>query len=336
MQILEIALALSVSMLIFSSISAMIVDFIHRIVDKRAQELQKMLERFYDDEVKLFLDKENDTPELRKQFVETIRFDRKDTTITTTEFIRRLAKTEVGKKIGKLNSYKLAVTIKDLTEKFEEYGKHTSLLFKEHSRNVNSYISIVLALTLNLNVILILEGFKENETLTQSLVMQAERFTTQYDSLKNKDMTKEQEESYQQNLKEIKIAIEDAQGIGLPIGWSKKPHTDVCEKGLFCSAKKVIARMNANISNLNIFLWLITTVITGLLIGMGAPFWYEMIKKLTPMTRLAGALTKGTAQANKDTALDSTTGEVIDPVEEFKSSLEAHKVILAITRSRAI
>ncbi|MGD8369532.1 MAG: hypothetical protein PVG78_17980, partial [Desulfobacterales bacterium] len=52
MNVLQIALALAVSMLIFSTLATMIVEMIHKVLKTRKIGLKQMLKAFYETEVK--------------------------------------------------------------------------------------------------------------------------------------------------------------------------------------------------------------------------------------------------------------------------------------------
>jgi hypothetical protein len=78
-------------------------------------------------------------------------------------------------------------------------------------------------------------------------------------------------------------------------------------------------------------MWFLTTLLTGMLIGLGGPFWFDIIKKLSVVSQLAGALVRQPAAISPDgqNAPAPTTAAAIatDPKVAFKAVVRAQRVI---------
>ena len=104
MEMLEIALALAVSMLLFSTMASMVVELIHRAIRIRKKGLNKMLTSFYENEVQQdmykLLNRGRSAGDI-SDFINKITLKSGDTTVTTMEFVRRFAETDIGRSIGR-------------------------------------------------------------------------------------------------------------------------------------------------------------------------------------------------------------------------------------------
>ena len=95
------------------------------------------------------------------------------------------------------------------------------------------------------------------------------------------------------SMQEFRKAVDDAEKLGLPIGW---------EDDQFFNSK--------NIEKMGLFVWFLTTVFTGFLIGLGGPFWFDMVKRLTGVSQVTGALIRQPPPQAK-------TGDWLSPVAAF-------------------
>jgi hypothetical protein len=114
---------------------------------------------------------------------------------------------------------------------------------------------------------------------------------------------------------ELKKAVDDAKKLGLPIGWS--------QGGLF-NAK--------DMEPMGGFVWFLTTVITGLLIGLGGPFWFDIVKRLSVVSQVTGALIRpppgqkagGDGNGPAKSAAAAPAG---DPKTAFRTVVNAQRII---------
>jgi len=330
MNALQIALALAVSMLIFSTLATMVVEMFHKLLGSRRRGLKKMLEAFYENEVKqrlqALIQRGGVAVEDMPEFIQTITLKAGDTSVTTIEFVRRLADTEIGKRIGRRADNEVDVLIDGVAERYEEYGRQASQLFRRYSQIGTVVVSMVVALCLNINVLVIFRTFQSNETLTRTVALQAQQAMATYKvqaeilrttQTRDSDITAVDMDldDLKASVKKFNDALAKAEKLGLPIGWS--------DDKIFNAS---------DIEPLGWFVWTLTTLLTGFLIGLGGPFWYDVVKRLTPVTQLAGALVRpppATDDAGKRTTPKKSGPPMVpeDPKIAFKTAIRANRIL---------
>ncbi len=315
MEILEIVLALAVSMLLFSTMASMVVEIVHRTIRIRKKGLHKMLTSFYENEVKQDMSNlmnKGSAVEDVTAFINKITLKSGDSTVTTMEFIRRFAETDIGRSIGRRADKDVDVLIDEAAERYEEYGTQASQLFRKYSALINVIVSVLLAFALNINIINIYNAMQKNETLTQELALHAEQAMTVYELRAAQDTSQayESQEALKNDIKELKDTVRETQKIGLPIGWNN---------GLI---------FGDNITSANVALWIFSTLMTGLLIGLGGPFWYDVVKRLTPITRLAGAMMRPSARKGEGQKDSNDSGAKEDQPETVEDHRAAFKKVI--------
>ncbi len=332
MYALQIAIALAVSMLIFSTLATMVLEIIYKVFRLRQMGLKKMLETFYQSEVKqriqVMLARDGASGEDMPEFIEKITsMTGGSYTLSTIEFIRRLAETDVGKLLAKRAESEQDALIDDITERYEDYGRRASHLFRRYSQIGTVIVSIIIALCLNINAVTIFRTFQTNEELTRSIAGQAEQamaaYQIQAELLKaaaqndpsNITSFNEDIEALKGSVQRFRNAVDEAENLGLPIGWSDDKFFN-----------------SVDINEMGWWGWLLATVFTGILIGLGGPFWFDMVKRLTMVSQVTGALIR--QPSPKDDAEDDLEPKkrfsvVIpeDPRMVFKTVVRAQRII---------
>ena len=332
MYALQIALALAVSMLIFSSLATMVLEIIYKVLRLRQMGLKKMLETFYQSEVKqriqVMLARDGASGEDMPEFIEKITsMTGGSYTLSTIEFIRRLAETDVGKLLAKRAESEVDALIDDITERYEDYGRRASHLFRRYSQIGTVIVSIIIALCLNINAVTIFRTFQTNEELTRSIAGQAEQamaaYQIQAELLKasaQKDPSyityvDDDIEALKGSVQRFRDTVEEAEKLGLPIGWSDDKFFN-----------------SDDINEMGWLGWLLATIFTGILIGLGGPFWFDMVKRLTMVSQVTGALIrqpppKDEAEDDLEPKKRSSTVVPEDPKVVFKTVVRAQRII---------
>lgn len=338
MQELQVALALAVSMLIFSTLVPLIVEIIYRVFRVRRLGLGSMLKQFYRDELANGMQtllspgvNPANTPAGFKQSMLT--FSGGGTTLSTFDFIRRLAETDIGKRLAQRTEWEVDLLIDHLAARYEDYGNRASQLFRRYSQFFTVIIAVAFAVALNINAVTLVRTFQDNEKLTDAVAAQAGQamanYQAQVEQLR-KVAEADQAAAVEQELGELKArandlktAIAGAKQLGLPIGWGKD--------GMFdeSTLKQFLKKDKLDREKIGCYwaLWAVTTVLTGLLIGLGGPFWFDLVQRLTVVGQLAGALAKQQpASESADGSDTAAAGQ--DPKAAFKAVIDAQRVIL--------
>jgi hypothetical protein len=318
-------------MLIFSTLTTMVVEIIYKVFRLRRLGLKVMLNTFYKKEVKqrmqAMLEKDGagieDMPAFYKKVTSMTAGSH---TLSTIEFIRRLGETEIGKRIAKRAEGEIDDLIDDITNRYEDYGRRASLFFRSYSQIGTAIIAVVIALCLNINAINIFKAFQSNPELTRSIAGKAEQAMADHQKLIEQVAADRKSGSgstvgdgdideLNKNLQEAKDAFAEAKNIGLPIGWTDNRFFNP-----------------EDINYLDWFLWILTTVFTGLLIGLGGPFWFDMVKRLSVVSQVTGALIrqppdKETADTGTKLKKGAQTVVSEDPKAAFKLVLRAQRIV---------
>ena len=263
MYALQITIAIAISMLIFSTLSTMFLEIIYKAFRLRQWGLKKMLEAFYKTEVEkriqVMLARDGDVGEKMPDFIKKITsMTGGSHTLSTIDFIRRLADTDIGKRLAQRADSEVDDLIDDTTERYEDFGRRASQFFRRYSQLGTVIVSVIVALFLNINVVTIITTFHKNEKLTRAIAGQAEQVMTAYqvqaELLKAVANTGVSDIAYidkdiedlKGSTKEFKNKVEEAKALGLPIGWK--------DNKLFNSA---------DIKPLGKDIWILTTIFTG-------------------------------------------------------------------------
>lgn len=194
---------------------------------------------------------------------------------------------EVREKIAE--SRKAAkVEINRLTRKYEEFATAVAADFKRRAQLWSVVIGILLALVANINGLRIFEAYMVNDDLTDRVIGQLETIGEE---------ANEAQVSFQKDAVQKLASLGES---GVPIGMKYFPHCVFYKwlsggKGVSCLEREP----KSTSYNLEWFIawisWLIVTVLTGMLIGLGAPFWFDVAKRLAAVRGMFGG-TKSTEE----------------------------------------
>jgi len=320
MEWLETGLAFAITMMIFSTMVSVIIETGHRILRIREKGLQRIMTQIYKKVIwprlSNRLDAKTASPEDFKVHMTSSRYLQVDrgviflktciskfvnanqlTSLSTLEFIERLAETPAGRSLmneaqrrGEHGREYIETFIKDLASKYEDFGKDATEYFRRRARLMSIVVAIVLAFSLNVNAIHLFRTFLMDKSVREAMISQgdavAERLQKQEAELKK--LLKEKATDQDKNLKKINKNIQDLRDTaktlsasGIPIGWDTAPW----KTANWVKLKDTNDKTRCFIINSLIFLsWIGSVLLAGLLIGLGGPFWFDMFRKLSALT----------------------------------------------------
>lgn len=214
--------------------------------------------------------------------------------LTTLEFIERLPETEAGRGLiaeaQKRGKKYLEIFLKDLASKYEDFGESATDYFSRRSRLVSVIVSICLAFALNINAIYLVKTFLENKEIRQTMVEQgnevAKKLEEQGKAIEGfmkigGEGDRANLEKIKENMQEINNTVKTMSSAGIPIGWD----TAIWKKPVWQENKreKSDGLRYARYAWL-LFLWAGSVLLTGLLIGLGGPFWFNTFRKLSALS----------------------------------------------------
>jgi hypothetical protein len=209
-----------------------------------------------------------------------------------------------------------------LGRKFEEFSSGASANFKRRSKLWSAVIGVILALAVNIDAARIFQSYLKDQKLTQTVIAKyteleksANDITERYDELmkntektdQNADEAAEQLDKAEAALKQASVTLAALSDFGIPMGSGYFPHCriapyfsdDQTEKCLPGERKASLGRG---------LLWFLSSVFSGLLIGLGAPFWFDVAKRLSAVRTMFG----GTASTEERLSGKDAAGKPID------------------------
>lgn len=279
---IEAALAFAITMMILSTIVSVIIETGHRIFRVRETGLQQFMVRLHQDIIAPLLPAaENSTPQANalqtfvqrmttSPFASTAKPALLDhlinahqlTALSTREFISRLATTPEGQALYQQAAgveINLAGSLRSqlahITHHFDTIGNGASDYFKRRAGLYSLVIGIVLAFSCNINAPHLLQTFLADKDTRLQLVEKTQAL----------DAFLQQQASVP-TLGDLYSQLKDLQAAQSPFGWHSAPwsQSDWPHKN----------------QPLALAIWGITILLSGILIGLGGPFWFDAYRKL--------------------------------------------------------
>jgi hypothetical protein len=232
--------------------------------------------------------------------------------VTALDFLNRIPETEVFKYIKLRGNMTVNARLKKFDKKYEEYEKAISNYFKRRAQLLSFVVGIALAIVVNIHGIRLFERYLNDPELTATVIAQTDKIESAMASVQKRQTV--DPDADEEQIKEIKTALNQYHelmgnfiGLGLPIGWEFYPNcpTDQnpptlktydpqCETVLSSLSKGAAGKKSSTIARIfktaskdlaGFLKWLFVVIITGTLIGLGGPFWFDVASKLGGIRR---------------------------------------------------
>ena len=218
------------------------------------------------------------------------------------DLFKRLATTEFGKAIKERSELEIDDAVDSMSRAYDKYGNAASDIFKRRSSLVSLAAGLVVALVLNVNALVILKSFLNDPVARGQMVAQAEAITRQYEALQSRPEAQgfENAEEAKALVAEMSSKVDALQDSGIDFGWKPTAAPQRYWNGQDASKDSFLKQAGA------FLVWLVGALGTGMLVGLGCPFWFNIVTKITSVLRVvrggAGAAGKGglAGQADPD------------------------------------
>ena len=339
---LNAALAFIVTMILFSTIVSAATESVHRIFHMRERGLRTMLGQLFDEIVWPRL--ASQLPALtagaaRQDFVAVLTRNRAVeehgparwfgywfaprslTALPTLEFVQRLADTGVGKALAGAAAAHVDAAVDDLARQFERFGRDGSAYFTQRAKAMSITIAVVVAFALNVDAVRLFSSLLVNPDLTAKLVASGPAGVTVAPSAATGGAGEADIAGLLQDARQQAAVVA---ALGLPIGpaffpWCRDQGVDracaVLRGARDAGAGRTIVALWAT--------WLVFTLLSGLLIGLGGPFWFDAFVRLSSFMQLvggAGARGQPARATDSDAATAPSIAPPVTPAEVFRSS----------------
>jgi hypothetical protein len=272
--------------------------------------------------------------------------------LSSVDFLKRMADTDLFKTIRQDVQQKSGELLLEFSKSYEEYGAAMSEYFTRRAQALSVIAGVALALGTNIDGIRLFERFLSDPALAARMEVQSEQLQKTLEKSRTSDVKKEA------SADDIKAGVETVSKLAssladmqLPIGWGYYPGcTALPLKGSAldtrCADAGVAKRDCAKSSERcdivgglkyawandlrGLLTWIFTVGLTGLLIGLGGPFWFDVAKKLAAVRDSAKGGQKAdaqqAAQAPQQSEVERTIAEIVArPVSQAGSSDEGGK-----------
>ena len=252
--------------------------------------------------------------------------------MTPAEFMERLGSIDLGSLIKKANDTanegarqageaaadKLDAVLKDIVQKFEAFGKEAGIYFEGRARLLSVCVAVVLAFAIRVDAIELFNTYLRDPNARNKVIEQSQAVTAQYKAAKEaaealqkiasanpppSDDVKAQVEAlkkeWQSTVDTTRATVKQYADLGLPIGWTERMRHWIPGRGSVrrtgwrassTQRKNATARKARSAAAVLSFGSLL---LGGLLIGLGAPFWYDAVVGLTNIRSIAREVSGG-------------------------------------------
>jgi hypothetical protein len=177
---------------------------------------------------------------------------------------------------------------------FESISSCMSAEFKRRSQLISIIVGIFVALAFNINGLRILDTFIAKPEVSKMFVTNLDQTEAQVlgqIESASKELSKTMDEADKEDgaasstVTELNSVVEDLKSTvtglsdrGVPLGWNYRPHCSLIES-VTCFA---VPERDNRMAIADVFLM----VLSGVLIGLGAPFWFDVAKRLAAVRQM--------------------------------------------------
>jgi hypothetical protein len=249
------------------------------------------------------------------------------------------------------------VVLKDVAQKFEAFGKEASVYFEGRARLLSVVVAIALAFAAHVDAVDLFKTYLRDPNARAKVIEQSEAVTAQYRAAKDaaeavkkivpdanveKPEVKAQVEKIKQDWTEaigkVDATVKQYADLGVPLGWNDERIERAKISHWVWTCKDPNKKEGEGLESLwkdcgknqwqrvGWFFKLPTALgvwfylfLGGLLVGLGAPFWYNAVTGLTNLRNTARGMTSADAQTRAGALVAAGAGTVqpVTPVDAF-------------------
>ena len=235
--------------------------------------------------------------------------------LSTFAFLQRLAKTEVGARLAGEADEALRDILDDLSRTYERYAAASREEFRKRAQMIAILVALALAFGMNVGAVRLAQHLATDEPARAALLAAAEEAHRANEAAVARLEAAKTEGSpaaaastaaLDEAVDRIEASFAELAELRLPIGWGEQAP----ELG---SGAPALVR------------WFLDTLLAGILIGLGGPFWYRVYSNLSQFVPILGQLGGGNREL------------VAQPTEEAPETGKAIRAedIVAIFRTAA-
>jgi len=275
--------------------------------------------------------------------------------LTTEEFIRRFARSQFGREIYEQTAGRIDKLIDSICLRYEELSDAMREYIKSSSSILSIAIGIILALMINIDAHRLFNFYIQNPAVAEKVAENASAYADAYKdaqqrlndalaaldreeivSAESKAATRQEIKALKKRLETVPASVAALKAEGIPIGFDYFPYCrfrnsvnlDTVDVYPCLDADQRFRAVTPAVSGIGLgpdyLLWVIKVIVTGVLIGLGGPFWYDAVRGLARATQML----RGRAEPQEAPA-GSLPGEKTPakPAEIFKRYVEKEDIL---------
>jgi hypothetical protein len=234
--------------------------------------------------------------------------------------------------------------LQDLSERFAAFSDEASEFFGRRARLTSVLVSIPVAYLMYVHPLELFRTYMANPAVTESVIQQQEEVLASFDKVRVEDEAKKlkaaedkvkeksaanapasDKEAAEKELEAVRTSFDDAREKaqatidelskkGVPIGWTKE-RMDAAgfHEGQWLGLPWPNLSREGN--QWRTLLWLL---LGGLLVGLGGPFWYDIVNSLSNVRNLVGGAKAISEPATGKEGVNPKLSEFAAAVDRFK------------------
>lgn len=247
-------------------------------------------------------------------------------TLTAHDLLVRLSRTEIGAQLYEASKDEWENTVKLIEERYEELCAAASEWFRNSTAIASLLIGVLLAFGMNFDGYRVLEFYLRNPSEANAVTERAAEYLASYDDARKRldqaiealgadaPQSADARSDAKRSLDELAAtyrAIENRQrgpvAAGLPAGQAYFPYCGVLAGKKSADPECLGAEGIGFV--IKLLPWAVSALISGILIGLGGPFWYNMAAGLLRVTQMmrGRTLPPGEAAATASAPAGATT-----------------------------
>lgn len=231
--------------------------------------------------------------------------------VSLEHLLRRLTESFPAADLVAKTQAEVKAELESISRKYDELASALSADFKRRAQLWSILIGMAFALGMNIDGLRILETYLQDPELRRSVIEKVEipesaEVEAAAQAAPDDEDLKAQVAAINERIDAVKAQLDGIGDLGLPIGPTHFPY---CSP--LTTAKKSdsgtdrLCQSDADIVAWYDYpFWLVKVLVTGLLIGLGAPFWYDVARRLAAVRTVLGGKGSGEEQHRGSDAKD--------------------------------
>ncbi len=214
------------------------------------------------------------------------------TALSTEELLDHVRHSDFGRKVTRQLGEHAEGVFEALGKRFELVGDKFTIAFRGRSRLLATVVAFGVALVFNIDSLFMLDSYLSNDGMRAGVVAQMDVIANDYERAiaatpaSDSEVTPAQ---LKQALSDTQAELDRLSVSGLPLGFSYFPHV------VYLFDESSPAQQSRD-TPLGWVTWAVGIVLTALLAGLGGPFWYDAVSRIS---RVAQAARGGRASDKK-------------------------------------